>query len=609
VDDDLDHTFTFYHGNSNPFTVEVKLGDGSKVSYPPDAKPEAEHAISASLTDEETFKMAMPVNSSMVITYAGGEKLELSPPNTVVANLSNGPLSIDEFCNQTLLNWERHKQANQGKAEPIFLDFSSVPVEAQHEIKRRVVQTLINKYVGSSSKAEEEKRREEIVNAIVNIEKDGKNAAFSRADLKRLGVDTEGSRVLHDDFSMSEGKILKRADLSYYQFKQKLMDMKDLDIATRLLEKSQDAPEISASMFKSGFNLLGEGVTRVANVLTDMSYQTLHIDEMDQKGQVDKINLAHRFLTKAQQYEFKDKEEFERYMARDESYQQMVGKQYKMDPKLIFDAYEKAHKNHLNPKDPQQKKEREEAKQIASHVLTLLKANKKEPKSDKEVEQVLIKFLKKHEKRAFKDINEFIKAVKKDPEFQKLVGRDKDFKFRPDILFDAWKKNHEEFVKEQTQEFVQVQEPEVYSNVVSEQAAAMGVLGSSAVGANDQDDEAAALSSAGINSDAVIMTLRSGGGTTSKQATPGKGATGSAAGRSSTPAAAPAKPAARPAGQIVSGPRSPLLHTSLRSLAKKDQSEITDSAHHKAEKAEDQEEHIAPTLFSMKPKLKPGGSR
>lgn len=239
-------------------------------------------------------------------------------------------------------------------------------------------------------------------------------------------------------------------------FKGQLVDMKDLDIATGLLQNNKGAND------KNAAELIGS--------------------ESIQQNQVDKIKLAHRFLSIAQQYEFKNQQQFEAYLTDDESYQQLL-KQYRVEPGFLFRAYQNAHQNLLGS---MHQEERQEAKRIASNALAIMKANKNEPKSDHEAEQRLITFLQKNEAKSFKDINDFIKVLASNPLFQ--PGEQYETQFSPDILFDAWKIHHQEFVKQQD---VGPQNPE--QHVTNDR------LVSNAVTPNEQNAEVAALTAAGIN--------------------------------------------------------------------------------------------------------------
>ena len=343
--------------------------------------------------------------------------------------------------------------------------------------------------------------------------------------------------------------------------KNKLKDMKDLDAANHLLENHQDIFDVTSPM-----------------------------------GSIDakKLQVACEFLSKAQQYTFRNIEELEHYMSKEKSYQQMVSKPFNVDPKLLFVAYQRAHKNYMNPQDAEQQQQYEQAKLIASRVLSLIKNNPKNPSSQIQEEQRLIKFFKKHEKKKYHDINPFIDALKKDPEFQKLTASEKHFKFRPDILFDAWKKNRHEYDQSNSEQLADVQMPEVYSNVASEQNASMGVLASSAAGTNEQDDEAIAQAAAGVNSDAATLTLRSGGGTSSS--------TGKGFPRANSRSAGLAP--------IVSGPRSPLMNTKNVSLHNQSHEHgVTDKQFKQSNEVEKQKQKSsAPSPFKKEPSLKPEGS-
>jgi len=239
------------------------------------------------------------------------------------------------------------------------------------------------------------------------------------------------------------------------EFKGLLVNMKDLDIATGLLQNNAGAND------KNAAELIGS--------------------ESIQQNQVDKIKLAHRFLSIAQQYEFKNQQQFEAYLTDDESYQQLL-KQYRVEPGLLFRAYQNAHQNF----ESMHQEKRQEAKRIASNALAIMKANKNEPKSDHEAEQRLITFLQKNEAKSFKDINDFIKVLASNPLFQ--PGEQYETQFSPDILFDAWKIHHQEFVKQQD---IGPQNPE--QHVTNDR------LVSNAVTPNEQNAEVAALTAAGIN--------------------------------------------------------------------------------------------------------------
>jgi hypothetical protein len=195
---DLMANFTFYPGkkNENMFdSIDFTLGDGSKFRWKPN-QDQLGAEIGASISQKGEFTIALPLNSTMEINYPRGpnnepgESLKFSPGNKVEAKFSSGSMQVENFCAQTLLNWEK-----SGKKDPIFLDFSTIPVDAQPEIKRRVAQTLINLYADNDkfvSRETRQDRRNEIIGAITNVSQDGKPAAFSGQDLINLGVDITG---------------------------------------------------------------------------------------------------------------------------------------------------------------------------------------------------------------------------------------------------------------------------------------------------------------------------------------------------------------------------------------------------------------------------------
>jgi hypothetical protein len=179
--------FTFYQGDSSGVAhIEIRLPDGSTQRLP---QASGSGGISAQILGE--FTIAMPLNSTLIVHSTKGGVLELSPGNKVSAPFTGTGMDIENFCQQTYDNWKK-----AGKKEPINLNFSSIPPEAQPEIKKRVAQRLIDIHADSVKFLSLETRQKacnEMVNAITSVSEANQKPAFSRKDLKYLGVSEWGT--------------------------------------------------------------------------------------------------------------------------------------------------------------------------------------------------------------------------------------------------------------------------------------------------------------------------------------------------------------------------------------------------------------------------------
>jgi hypothetical protein len=187
VETDSMPNFTFYPGDrSGVDHIEIRLPDGSKQRWP----QASGSGISAVLKDK--FTVAMPLNSTLIVHSNTGGVLELSPGNRVSAPFTSTNMDIEDFCQHTYDNWIK-----ADKKQPINLNFSSIPPEAQPEIKKRVAQRLIDIHADSVEFASLDTRQgacNEMVRAITTVSEANQQPAFpSRKYLKDIGVSEWGT--------------------------------------------------------------------------------------------------------------------------------------------------------------------------------------------------------------------------------------------------------------------------------------------------------------------------------------------------------------------------------------------------------------------------------